>query len=310
MQSQNISAITSVKLYLRECSVQANIFVILAATIAIFIIDLCLPLGVAAGVPYALVIFASLWVSGIQFTYLIATLGFVLVIAGYFLSPYMVVPQNIVLFNRGITLLLVICSAYMVIKIKRANVDISSLMDQILTDPITGYKNQQAFETELDSEILRSKRYDRSLSVAIIDIDLLNLFNDSYDYKNTNNYIKQISHEVKTNIRMTDLFYRIDTNVFAIVFPETNLVEAKKICEAIRKNISFSMAKNTENKIMINIGITMLEETDDKRKLCKRTEDALFICKQNGGHQVATLPSIINKEKTTVAAILSRSRSG
>ncbi|PSJ18463.1 GGDEF domain-containing protein [Nitrosomonas supralitoralis] len=310
MQIQNISAITSAKLSLRESSVLANSFVILAATIAIFIIDLCLPLGVAAGVPYALVIFASLWVSGVQFTYLIATLGFVLTIAGYFLSQHLVVPVNIVLFNRGITLLLILCSAYMVIKIKRANVDISTLMNQILTDPITGYKNRQAFETELDSEILRSKRYGRSLSVAIIDIDLLELFNDSYDYKNRNNYIKQISQEIKTNIRVTDLFYRIDINVFAIVFPETNLFEAKKICEAIRKKISFSVDKNTENKIMISIGITMLEETDDKRKLYKRAEDALFICKQNGGHQVVTLPLILNKEKTTVAAILSRSRSG
>ncbi|SNX59182.1 diguanylate cyclase (GGDEF) domain-containing protein [Nitrosomonas ureae] len=308
MRSQILSTITCFKLYLKECSIQANCVVILAATIAIFITDLSLPLGVAAGVPFALVIFASLWVSGVQFTYLIAALGFILTIAGFFLSSYMVAPLNIVLFNRGITLLLIICSAYMVIKIKKANLDITTLMNQILIDPVTGYKNRQAFETELDTEILRSKRYSRSLSLAIIDIDLLKLFTDNYDYKSKSNSIKKVSQEIKTNIRITDFFYRIDINVFAIIFSETDLIEAKKVCEAIRKKISSIIDKNAENKIMISIGIATLEQADNKINLCKRAEDALFISKQNGGHQVSTLPAVANKEKPPVAAILSRSR--
>jgi diguanylate cyclase (GGDEF)-like protein len=308
MRSQILSTITCFKLYLKECSVQANCVVILSATIAIFITDLSLPLGVAAGVPYVLVIFASLWVSGVQFTYLIAALGFILTIAGFFLSSYMVAPLNIVLFNRGITLLLIICSAYMVIKIKKANLDITTLMNQILIDPVTGYKNRQAFETELDTEILRSKRYSRSLSLAIIDIDLLKLFTDNYDYKSKSNSIKKVSQEIKTNIRITDFFYRIDINVFAIIFSETDLIEAKKVCEAIRKKISSIIDKNAENKIMISIGIATLEQADNKINLCKRAEDALFISKQNGGHQVSTLPAVANKEKPPVAAILSRSR--
>ncbi|MER2511573.1 MAG: GGDEF domain-containing protein [Nitrosomonas ureae] len=196
----------------------------------------------------------------------------------------------------------------MVIKIKKANVDITTLMNQVLIDPVTGYKNRQAFETELDTEILRSKRYNRSLSVAIIDIDLLKLFTDNHDYKSKSNSIKKISQEIKTNIRITDFFYRIDINVFAIIFSETDLIEAKKVCEAIRKKISSIIDKNAENKIMISIGIATLEEADNKINLCKRAEDALFISKQNGGHQVSTLPAVTNKEKTPVAAILSRSR--
>jgi diguanylate cyclase (GGDEF)-like protein len=185
----------------------------------------------------------------------------------------------------------------------------SALMTQMPIDLVTGYKNRQAFETELDTEILRSCRYHRSFSVAIIDIDLLKLFSDNYDYKNNNDSIKQISQEIKTNIRVTDLFYRIDINVFAILFPETDLHEAKKVCEFLRKKISARIDKQTENKIMISIGIAMLDETDNKLTLCKRAEDALFVSKRNGGNQVSTLPQIANKDRPVVAAILSRSRS-
>lgn len=283
--------------------------IIIALMLCIFAIDLNTPLGVAAAVPYVLVIFASLWVSGIRFTYFIAISSFFLTIAGFYLSPGMVMPMDVVLFNRGLVLLLTICSTLMVIKIKKTNNDMFNLMAQMLIDPVTGYKNRQAFETELDSEILRSRRYHRSFSVAIIDIDLLKLFSDNYDYKKNNDSIKQISQEIKTNIRITDLFYRIDINVFAILFPETDLFEAKKVCESVRKKVSAQMDENIENKVMVSIGIAMLDETDDKLILCKRAEDALFISKRNGGNQVSTLPQIANKEKSPVAAILSRSRS-
>ncbi len=309
MRSQILSATVNLKLLFREFTIQANSLIIIVATLSILIIDLQLPLGVAAGVPYALVIFASLWVCGIQFTYFIAALGIIFTIIGFYLSPGIVVPMNIVLFNRGITLLLIICSAIMVIKIKKANIDISSLMSQILIDPITGYKNRQAFESELDTEILRCKRYHRNLCVAIIDIDLLKLFSDNYDFRNKNDSIKRISHEIKTDIRTSDLFYRIDINVFAILFPETELTEAKDVCEAIRKKISAKIDKNTENKITISIGIATLNEADKRINLCKRAEEALFISKRNGGNFVSTLPEVANKEKPHVAAILSRSRS-
>lgn len=283
--------------------------IIVALMFCIFTIDLHTPLGMAAAVPYVLVILASLWVSGIRFTYFIAAITFILTIIGFYQSPGIVMPMDIVLFNRGLTLLLIVCAALMVIKIKKTNTDMSALMTQMLIDPVTGYKNRQAFETELDNEILRSRRYHRSFSIAIIDIDLLKLFSDDYDYKSNNDSIKQISQEIKTNIRVTDLFYRIDINVFAILFPETDLCETKKVCESVRKKVSARMDKNTENKIMVSIGIAMLDETDNKLKLCKRAEDALFIAKRNGGNQVATLPQIANKDKPVVAAILSRSRS-
>lgn len=309
MRSQILSATAYLKFLFREYPIQANSLIILVATLSILIIDLQLPLGVAAGVPYALVIFASLWVCGIQFTYFLATLGIIFTIIGFYFSLGIAVPMNIALFNRGITLLLVICSTIMVIKIKKANIDISTLMNQLLTDPVTGYKNRQSFESELDTEILRCKRYHRNLSVAIIDIDLLKLFTDKYDFRNKNDSLKNISQEFKADIRTSDLFYRIDINVFAVLFPETELTEAKEVCEAIRKKISAKIDKNTENKITISIGIAMLSEADKRISLCKRAEDALFISKRNGGNFVSTLPEVANKDKPHVAAILSRSRS-
>ena len=135
MRSSILTAASSLK----ECTVPVNGLILLIATLFIFIIDLHLPLGVAAATPYVLVIFASLWISGIQFTYLVAALSLILTIVGFYQSPGIILPLNIVLFNRGLTLLLIICSTIMVIKIKKANIDMSALLTQTLIDPITGH---------------------------------------------------------------------------------------------------------------------------------------------------------------------------
>ncbi|MBX3618213.1 GGDEF domain-containing protein [Nitrosomonas sp.] len=308
MRDHSFFTATTAKIFLREWSDHANSLIILAATLFIFIIDLHLPLGVAAGAPYVLVIFASLWIGSIGFSYFITALCLIFTIAGFYLSPGIESPMHIVLINRGLTTLLIIATIIMVTRIKRSNIDISSLMNQVPTDPITGYKNRHSFDAELEAEILRCRRYHRHLSIAIVDIDLFKLFSDNYNYHNKNDYIQRISNDIRTNIRATDHFYRIDINVFAILFPETELSEAKKVCESIRKKISMRIDKDAENKILLSIGIATLEETDDQMHLCKRAEDALFISKRNGGNQVSTLPSVSFKEKPLVAAILSRSR--
>jgi len=310
MRSQTFSVTASLKLLFTDCTIQANGLIILAATLFIFLIDLQLPLGVAAGAPYALVIFGSLWISGTRFTYIVASLGLMFTVLGFYLSPGALVPIETAMINRGLTLLLIVSTAIMVTKIKKANIDMSALMIQTLIDPVTGYKNRHAFETELDTEILRCKRYHRDLSVAIVDIDHFKIFSDNHDNRYANDAIKRISRDIKTNIRTSDLFYRIDIDVFAILFPETDLSEAKEICEAIRKKVAAKADKDPENKITISTGIAMLRSTDNQINLCKRAEDALLISKRNGKNQVSTLPQVVCKDKPLVAAILSRSRSG
>ena len=310
MRSQILSVASYLKLLFRECTIQANCLVILAATFFIFIIDLQLPLGVVAGVLYALVVLASLWVNGAQFTYLIAVLGFLFTLMGFYVSPSIVIPMDVVFINFGLTILLIICTAIMVVRIKKANFDMSALMNRTLTDPMSGHKNRDAFEIELNIEILRCKRYHRNLSVAVIDIDHFKILSDRHDHKRINDVIKKISRDIKATIRISDLFYHINTNVFAVVFPETELSKAKEVCEAIRKKVSGKMEdENTENKITTSIGIAMLENIDSKVSLCERVEDALHTSKCQGGNMVSTRPQVSNKDKNHVAAILSRPRS-
>lgn len=300
-----ISATSSLKLTLRECFAHGNCLIVLVSTFFIFIIDLNLPLGVAAGAPYALIVFASLWISGVNVSYVIAILGISFTIAGFFLSPGIVAPMHTVFINRALTLLLIICAAVMVIRVKKANIDISALMNQVLIDPVTGFKNGRALEAELSGEIQRCRRYEHPLSLAIIEIK----DHESLHSKEDDPGMKKISQEIEANIRKTDFPYNINSNTLAVIFTETSLAESKSVCEIILKRINTKMSQQGSNQTVLKVGITALCKSDNELTLLDRAKNALSIAKSNEESTVATLPQVKNIGKAPVAAILSRSRS-
>ena len=298
-----ISATSTLRLTLRECLTHPNCLIILASTIFIFVVDLHLPLGVAAGAPYVLVVFATLWVNGIYASYAIAVLALSFTIAGYFLSPGMDAPFHVVLINRTLTLLLIACAAVMVIKIKKANIDVSALMNQALIDSVTGFKNRQAFEVELNSEIQRCKRYRHLLSLAVLEIK-------PHENIRLNEELGRIAQEIKANIRITDLPYRLSANACAIIFTGTSLAESKSVCEIIHKQINTKLNKHSDHQTLIKAGIAAFDKTDNLATLLERATEALTIAKSTDENTVITLPQVVSKDKTSVAAILLRSRSG
>lgn len=303
MENQ-VATAASIKLIVRECLVQSNCLVILAATLFIFVIDLNLPLGIAAGIPYALVVFASLWVRGIGASYIVAVLGVIFTIADLFLSTSSVAPMHVVLINRTLTVLLIVCAAIMVIRIKKANIDISALMNQALINPVSGFKNKQAFEVEFANEIQRCKRYEHHLSLAIIEVKD---HNDSQLNK-SNQEIKCILQEIRNGIRKTDLPYHINDTELAIIFTDTDLATSKSVCEAIYKQVLTKLENRIAAHPVFKIGIAAAEKKDNEATLFIRAKSALSLAKSDAENTVVTIPQVVNKDKAAVAAILLRSR--
>ncbi|TNF37659.1 MAG: hypothetical protein EP315_02335, partial [Gammaproteobacteria bacterium] len=67
---------------------QVKLKLICAITaLIIFVIDLMLPLGVAGGVPYVLVILFALWSDNKWFSIMLAVICTALTMAGYYFSP-------------------------------------------------------------------------------------------------------------------------------------------------------------------------------------------------------------------------------
>ncbi len=85
-----------------------------------FIIDIMLPLGVAGGIPYIVVVLLSLWSPGARQTWLAGIASSVLTLLGFLFSP----PESsywIVLTNRGLALFGIWMGVFFVLNYKRSN---------------------------------------------------------------------------------------------------------------------------------------------------------------------------------------------
>jgi len=257
-------------------------------------LDLISPLGVAAGTPYGLVVFATLWTKRISETYLVAITGILFTILGFFLSPDIIGTMHAVIINRVLAIVIIILSAILVIQRKKADIHIKNLNIQTITDPLTGVKNRLAFDQIMEEEIVRDIRYKRNLSLAILDIDFLKNINDTFGHNRGDDIIKNVVHEISCTVRQTDSICRLGGDEFAIIFIETDLEKAKRVGENICKRISQIHILGT-TKVTVSIGIAKLDTNDNKDTLYKRADEALYLLKKQGRNIVSTVPNITSK---------------
>jgi PAS domain S-box-containing protein len=76
----------------------------IAVALIILIFDIIMPLGVAAGAPYIVLILIGFWAPWWYYIYLMAGLATILTIVGYYASPEGNIENWIALSNRGLTL--------------------------------------------------------------------------------------------------------------------------------------------------------------------------------------------------------------
>ncbi len=307
MSSQRFATVSYFRMCLNEFAGHIHYLIMLVAIIGVFVFDLASPLGVAASTSYTLIVFGSLFIKGNISTYVATVIGLIFTVAGIFFSASMVSPLEAVILNRLLAALLIVGAALIVIRIKKADEKILALRTQSVIDPLTQVKNYRAFEQELSREILLHKRHNRNLSVAFIDIDYLHKINQSYGNDGGDNVINQVAKEIESNVRSSDVLYRLAGDKFAVLFAETSMQGTKNVGEAICKKTSSKIALSGRN-VTLSMGIATLEEQDNNRTLCQRAEKALLQSKADGRNRVTTVPPVSTKDTPCVAAILIRSR--
>ena len=262
---------------------------LLISMLAIFGLDLVSPLGVAAGTPYGLVVFATIWSKRINETYLVAVAGILFTFLGYFLSPSIVSTMSAVITNRILAVIIIVASALLVVRHKKAHKHIEDLKVLSTTDPLTGVKNRLAFDRIMKEEVARDIRYKRDLSLAIIDIDNLKNINDTFGHDKGDEIIKDVADEIRNSVRKTDPVCRLGGDEFAIIFVETDIEKAKSLVEVIRNKITQNPILEAA-EVTVSIGIAKLDDNDNTATLYKRADEALYLSKRRGRNKVTTVP--------------------
>jgi diguanylate cyclase (GGDEF)-like protein len=159
-----------------------------------------------------------------------------------------------------------------------------------ITDGLTKLYNHRYFQDEMARAFEESQRYQRPLSLAIIDIDFFKKVNDTYGHAVGDDVLKAVAKLFQESIRSTDLAARYGGEEFAVMMPETDLDDAMAFAEKIRTLIETTPFPTAAGPlgVTVSIGLAAVPRTKihAAKELVIAADKALYRAKRGGRNQV------------------------
>jgi diguanylate cyclase (GGDEF)-like protein len=176
------------------------------------------------------------------------------------------------------------------------------------TDGLTGLYNRRSFQERLEQEIDRAIRYNRPLSLIMIDIDHFKMYNDTHGHLHGDSILVEVAHFLRTLSRTSDIVVRYGGEEFSLLLPETDLASAEALGQRLREQVERHTFRGTKplpgKGLTISVGIASYMPPDTKEALLEAADMALYRAKREGRNRVVVwrrdpgLYDTIHDEKT------------
>ena len=161
-----------------------------------------------------------------------------------------------------------------------------------MTDYLTGVLNRRAFIEKGESEIARTLRHKKHLSVIMMDIDDFKSINDELGHKYGDKALEKVAHLCRQQMRVTDEIARYGGDEFIILLPETSAEDAFNLAERICSDVTHSKCVTESGKtcpISISLGVTEFNGKETLGTLLHRADQALYEAKNAGKGRVVLI---------------------
>ncbi|MDP2965204.1 MAG: diguanylate cyclase [Pelolinea sp.] len=163
-------------------------------------------------------------------------------------------------------------------------------MEQLaITDSLTGIYNRRFFFAFAENEIERTKRYNKNLSIIMIDIDHFKDVNDRFGHQIGDQVLKEIADICLSILRKVDVMCRYGGEEFTVLLPETEESDAAHAAERMCTAISSSRFKTEKGDVTVSVSIGVAELDKSRgslEKLLAAADQALYTAKETGRNRV------------------------
>lgn len=173
-------------------------------------------------------------------------------------------------------------------QLKEANDVIVMLEGIAQLDGLTNIFNRLKFENEFKNEFNRSRRYNRTFSFIMFDLDHFKAVNDNYGHLAGDEVLRVVAARTKNILRITDVFGRYGGEEFGIILPETIIDKAADVAERIRNIIKATpiFFENHPIPISASFGVTDNSNVAEYQNIIQRADESLYNSKHNGRNRV------------------------
>lgn len=158
-----------------------------------------------------------------------------------------------------------------------------------VTDELTQLNNVRFFRLKLESEIARSKKSEKPVSLIMIDLDHFKKVNDTYGHLVGDQVIRATAGALKASVRSTDTAARYGGEELAVILPNCDFNSALKVGEKIRRNLEALEIQTDKGplKFTASLGVaTFPQHSAQMDELIEKADQALYKAKHSGRNRV------------------------
>ena len=148
-------------------------------------------------------------------------------------------------------------------------------------DALTGLHNRRYFHETLAREVDRARRYQRRLSLVMVDVDDFKEINDRIGHLAGDAVLAEIADRIRQVVRSADIPCRVGGDELAVIVPEVEMGQARQLVGRIQRAVS-SQPILRAGRVRVSAGVADLQPNDTPTGFFERADESLYAAKHAG----------------------------